>query len=146
VKLVTACGLTCAVYLVCTIFVCLCVSFAASKVGKVNLYKLHYVFSLFAYKIFSGYYSFLCHYNVQWGPKRLCLGDPEGLYTALLEVRLACLRKCGRFHEPEPKQWDQPEPWAREFHYSVGRAVCTHWQQSPWVSAAQARVRKPLKA
>jgi hypothetical protein len=28
----------------------------------------------------------------------------------VLVLRLVCLRKCGRFHEPEPKQRDQPEP------------------------------------
>jgi hypothetical protein len=29
-----------------------------------------------------------------------------------LVLRLVSLRICGRFHEPEPKQRDPPEPWA----------------------------------
>jgi hypothetical protein len=58
-----------------------------------------------------------------------------------LVIRLVCLRKCGRFHEPEPKHRDQPELRAGRVRYSVGRAVCTHWQQSARVSAVQARTR-----
>jgi hypothetical protein len=30
----------------------------------------------------------------------------------------------------------QPEPWAPEIRYNVGRDVCTHRQQSPQASAA----------
>jgi hypothetical protein len=43
-----------------------------------------------------------------------------------LAIRLVYLSECGRFHEPEPKQRDQPEPCARAVRYSVGRAVRTH--------------------
>jgi hypothetical protein len=38
----------------------------------------------------------------------------------LLVLRLVCLRKCGRFYEPE--QCDQPEPWALRVDCSVGRS------------------------
>jgi hypothetical protein len=49
-------------------------------------------------------------------------------YELVFVLRLMCIRKCGRFHEP--KQRDQLEPCARAVRYSVGRAVCTHRQQS----------------
>jgi hypothetical protein len=64
----------------------------------------------------------------------------------VLVLRLVCLRKCGRFHEPEPKQRDQPEPWARAVGYSVGSAVCTHRQQSPRISAARLQARARARA
>jgi hypothetical protein len=71
-------------------------------------------------------------------PMRTSCKTPKGASTLLILVlRLVCLRKCGRFHEPEPKQRDQPEPCARAVRCSVGRAVCTHRQQSPLVSAAR---------
>jgi hypothetical protein len=57
--------------------------------------------------------------------------------SRLFVLRLVFLRKCGRFHEPEPKQRHEPEPCARAVRYSVGSAVCTHWQQSPRASAAR---------
>jgi hypothetical protein len=41
-------------------------------------------------------------------------------------IVLVCLHKCGQFHEPEPKQRDQPEPWAPAVRYGVSRTVCTH--------------------
>jgi hypothetical protein len=44
----------------------------------------------------------------------------------MLVLRLVCLRKCARLHEPEPKQREKPKPCARAVRYSVGRAVCTH--------------------
>jgi hypothetical protein len=44
----------------------------------------------------------------------------------VLMLRLVSLRKCGQFHEPEPKQRDQPEPCAPAVRYSGGRTVCTH--------------------
>jgi hypothetical protein len=60
--------------------------------------------------------------------------------SRLLVLRLVCLPECGRFHELEPKQRNQPELWARAVHYSVGTAaVCTHRQQSPRVSVALVR-------
>jgi hypothetical protein len=40
------------------------------------------------------------------------------------------LRKCGRFHELEPEQYDQPEPRARAVRWNAVRAVCTHRQDS----------------
>jgi hypothetical protein len=51
-------------------------------------------------------------------------------FESCLKVRpdhlCSCSVSCGQFHEP--KQRDQPEPCARAVRYSVGRAVCTHWQ------------------
>jgi hypothetical protein len=77
---------------------------------------------------------------VSWKPA----GSLEGASTLLglrLLLRLVCLRKCGRFHEPEPSYRDQLEPCARAVRYSIGRAaVCTHRQQSPRVSAARVRI------
>jgi hypothetical protein len=50
--------------------------------------------------------------------------------SRLLVLRLVCLCKCGRFHEPEPKQRDQLEPCARAVRYSVG-TVSIHCRYTP---------------
>jgi hypothetical protein len=60
-----------------------------------------------------------------------------GRLRLMLVLRFVCLRECGRFHEPEPKQCYQPEPSARAVRYSVGRAaVCSHRQVTASLGSA----------
>jgi len=41
------------------------------------------------------------------------------LYVLWLVHRLVCICKFGLFHEPEPKQSDPAEPWARMVHHGT---------------------------
>jgi hypothetical protein len=55
----------------------------------------------------------------------------EYLCRCIQATLLFCLRKCGRFHEPqpEPKQRDEPETCSRTVGHSVGiAAVCIQRQ------------------
>jgi hypothetical protein len=90
----------------------------------------HIPFSVIQVIVFQDFSPPFLHPNHMRTPPQLPrVHHPQGVSTLLgLMIRLVCLRKCGRFHEPEPKQRDQPEPCARAVRYSVGRAVCTHRQ------------------
>jgi hypothetical protein len=68
-----------------------------------------------------------------WKTGPLHFKGESSVVLFVLVLRIVCLRKSGRFHEHRY----QPEPCARGVRYSVGRAVFTHRQQSPRVSAAR---------